>query len=311
MAKKVLITAPYMQIEFAKLKNIFVEKNIEVVLPQITEHISEEELLDIIGEFDGVIAGDDPFTRKVFQKAKRLKVISKWGTGINSIDLEAAADFGIKICNTPNAFSHPVSDTTLAYILSFARGVIKTDRMMKQGIWEKIKGHTLSEKTLGIIGVGNIGSQVAKRANAFGMKILANDIKEIKPIITEQYNISLVSKDELYESADYITIHCDLNDSSYHLLDKGAFAKMKQKPYIINTARGGHVSQVALVKALESGQISGAALDVFEDEPIAADNPLLLRDDVILAPHNSNNSPRYWDKVHENTIKNLLENLEG
>ena len=298
-----------MQIDFDKLRHFFDEKNINTVLPMIKEKISETELLSIIEDFDGVIAGDDPFTYKVFEKAKKLKVVSKWGTGIDSIDLDAARHFNIKICNTPNAFSHPVADTTLAFMLSFARRVIETDRQMKQGKWDKIKGHTLSEKTLGIIGLGNIGTQVAKRAHAFNMKILANDIKNIHPIILEQYDIQMATKSEIYENADYITVHCDLNESSYHLLNREAFEQMKHKPYIINTARGGHVSLVDLRKALESGVISGAGLDVFEAEPIAADNPLLKRDDVILAPHNSNSSQKYWDLVHQNTIKNLFKHL--
>ena len=309
--KRVLISAPYMQLEFSKLENIFKEKNVYTFLPQILEKISEEELLDIIGDFDGVIAGDDPFTYRVFEKAKRLKVVSKWGTGINSIDLEAARHFNVKICNTPNAFSHPVADTALAFMLSFARRIIDTDIQMKKGIWDKIPGHTLSEMTLGIIGLGNIGSQVAKRANAFNMKILANDVREIHPLIIEQYNISMVSKDEIYENANYISIHCDLNDESYHLLNREAFKQMKNKPYIINTARGGHIAQNDLLEALEAGLVSGAGLDVFEDEPIEKGNPILLRSDVILAPHNSNNSPKYWDIVHRNTIKNLFKYLEA
>jgi D-3-phosphoglycerate dehydrogenase len=307
--KKVLLSAPYMLIEGDKFEGFFKENDIDVTYAEIIEHMSEEELLDVIAEYDGAICGDDPYTRKVLAKAKKLKVISKWGTGINTIDLQAAKELGIKICNTPNAFSHPVADTVMAYILTFARNVLINTEQMKRGIWEKTHCFTLSEKTIGIIGIGNIGTQVAKRANSFNMKILGNDIRPITPIILEQYNIEMVEKREIYERADFITIHCDLNEKSFHLLDMSAFAAMKKKPYIINTARGGHIKHNALVHALENNIISGAGLDVFETEPLFAGDKLLTFDNVLLAPHNSNSSPKYWGIVHQNTLKNLVENL--
>ncbi|MCL2819209.1 MAG: phosphoglycerate dehydrogenase [Oscillospiraceae bacterium] len=309
--KKVLISAPYMLRDIDSLMDFFPKNGIEPTLADVKEQLSEDVLLDIIEDFDGAICGDDAYTRRVMEKAKKLKVISKWGTGIDAIDSVAAEELGIKVCRTPNAFSHPVADTTLAYMLAFARNVIASDVQMKKGIWDKIRGFTLSEKTLGIIGLGDIGTQVAKRANAFNMKIIANDIREITPIIREQYNIEMVSKDYLYENADIISVHCDLNESSYHMIDMAAFKKMKRKPYIINTARGKQIVHDDLVKALEEGLISGAGLDVFEVEPLPLDDKLLKRDDVILAPHNSNNSKKYWEAVHKNTLANLVKYLEG
>jgi D-3-phosphoglycerate dehydrogenase len=308
--KKVLVSAPYMLRDFDYVKDFFPKHGIEATRADVKEQLSEEVLLGIIEDFDGAICGDDGYTRRVMEKAKKLKVISKWGTGIDAIDAVAAEELGIKVCRTPNAFSHPVADTTLAFMLAFARNVIASDVQMKQGIWDKIRGFTLSEKTLGIIGLGDIGAQVARRVHAFNMKILANDIKEIKPIILEQYDVTMTSKDFLFENADIITIHCDLNETSYHVLDAAAFAKMKRKPYIINTARGGHIAHDALINALETGIISGAGLDVFEKEPLPLDDKLLKRDDVILAPHNSNNSKKYWEAVHDNTLANLVKYLE-
>ena len=310
MKYNVLVSAPYMLREIDKFTKFFEEHSIHITTPEVKERMNEPELFEIIAGFDGVVCGDDAFTRRVLERAKKLKVISKWGTGINTIDVKAAEELGIKVCNTPNAFSHPVADTALGYMLAFARNIIPMDRQMKRGIWDKIRGFTLSEKVLGIIGLGNVGSQTAKRAHAFNMRIVANDIREISPIVLEQYGITMTTKDEIYQNADIITIHCDLNDSSYHLLDSAAFMKMRKKPYIINTARGGHIVHNDLIAALESGLISGAALDVFEDEPLPADDKLLYRDDVILAPHNSNNSPKYWDIVHENTLNNLLKYLQ-
>jgi len=307
--KKILLSAPYMLMEVDKFRDFFKEHNLDVTVVDVVERMSEQELLEMVADYDGAICGDDPYTRAVLSKAKKLKVISKWGTGINTIDLDAAEEIGIKICNTPNAFSHPVSDTALAFMLDFARNVSANMENIKNGIWQKTRCFTLGEKTLGIIGIGNIGTQVARRANAFGMKILGNDIKPIQPIILEQYNIEMVEKSQIYERADFITIHCDLNEESYHLLNSDTFAQMKRKPYIINTARGGHIEHNAMIHALETGVISGVGLDVFENEPIPVNDKLLTFDNVLLAPHNSNSSPKYWDLVHKNTLRNLIENL--
>jgi phosphoglycerate dehydrogenase-like enzyme len=138
---------------------------------------------------------------------------------------------------------------------------------------------------------------------------LGNDIRPIRSIITEQYGIEMASKEEMYERADIITIHCDLNEGSYRLLNDKTFGMMKRKPYIINTARGGHIEHAALLRALERELVSGVGLDVFESEPIDPGDRLLTFDNVLLAPHNSNGSPKYWNLVHENTLKNLVENL--
>ncbi|MDR1687126.1 MAG: C-terminal binding protein [Clostridiales bacterium] len=308
-AKKILLSAPYMLQEGSMFDDFFREHNLSVTRADIIEHMSEEELLEVIEEFDGAICGDDPFTRAVFEKAKKLKVLCKWGTGINTIDLNAAAEFGVKVCNTPNAFSHPLAETVMGYMLNSVRNITVSTEEMKRGIWSKIRCFTLSERTLGIIGIGNVGTQVAKRAAAFGMRILGNDIRSIAPIILEQYGIEMVSKQEIYEQADFITIHCDLNETSYHLFDKTAFNAMKRKPFIINTARGGHIEHSALLYALKNKLISGAGLDVFETEPLPKDDELLTFENVFLAPHNSNSSPKYWNMVHKNTLKNLIENL--
>ncbi len=309
MKYRILVTAPYMQQEIEKFTQFFIENNIEISLPKIIERMDEEGLLRVIGEFDGVISGDDEFTEKVFKEARKLKVISKWGTGINSIDLEAAKKYGVKVFNTSNAFSHPVADTVLGFILSFSRNIISSDKTMKEGKWMKIKGKTLAEQTLGIIGLGNVGTQVAKRANAFNMKIVANDIREIPGVIREQYNITMVTKEELYSTSDFISINCELNGKNHHMLAGDVFEIMDKKPVIINTARGGLIKETDLVDALRNNKISGVGLDVFEIEPLPVDSPLRHMQNCILSSHNSNSSPKYWEYVHENTLKNLLIGL--
>jgi len=311
MKWKVMVSAPYMCLEIDKFREWFVEHDIEISLPEVKERMEESDLLPIIGEYDGVVCGDDRFTENVYKAAKKLKVISKWGTGIDSIHKEIAKKYGVTVCNTPDAFSHPVSDTVMGFILSFSRTIIASDRLMKNGAWEKIQGKSLSEQTLGIIGCGNIGTRVAKKANAFGMRILAYDIKEIPKPIMEQYNIEQVDLDTLLKESDFISANCDLNDSSFHILSFAEFDKMKNTAVVINTARGSIVDEVALIKALENRKIAGCGLDVFEYEPLAADSPLRRMDNVILSSHNSNSSPKYWEHVHMSTLNNLYRALSN
>ncbi len=242
--------------------------------------------------------------------AKKLKVIVKWGTGIDSIDVKYAKNKGIKVLNTPNAFSEPVSDTVMAYILSFARNIFKLDKIMKRGEWEKIKGFSLNELTIGIIGVGNVGSAVAKKASAFGMRILGNDIKIIPKELINKYKIKQVKLDFLLEQSDFISINCDLNPTSYHLITIKQFEKMKKNSYLINTARGSIIKEDDLILSLKKGVIKGAALDVFEKEPLPLNSPLRKMDNVLLSPHNSNSSYKYWKRVHENSINTLIKALK-
>ncbi len=307
--KRVLISAPYMIREKKMVEDLFKGKNVRVDWAKVKERLEESELLKIIEKYNGIICGDDRITRKVFEKAVNLEVIVKWGTGIDSIDKEEAEKHGIPIFRTPNAFSEPVADTTVGVILAFARNIFTSDRLMKRGKWDKPMSYCLSEKTVGIIGLGYCGTAVAKRLSVFGSLILANDIVEKDPEIIRKYGIKMVSKNEIYKEADFICLHCDLNKTSFHLLNDEAFKKMKKRPYVINMARGPIIDEAALIKALNSGKIAGAGLDVFEEEPLPKDSPLRKMDNVILSSHNANSSSYYWKRVHENSVRMLLEGL--
>jgi D-3-phosphoglycerate dehydrogenase len=306
---KVLISAPYMQPVPDKYREILENNGVEIVVPKVKERLSEEELLGFISEFDGVICGDDRFTERVLHSAPRLKVISKWGTGIDSIDRKAAEAHGVAVRNTPNAFTLPVADTVIGYMLCFARRLPWMDEGMKNGVWDKIPGVSLSELTLGVVGVGNIGKAVLRRASGFGMKLLGNDVLEVPASFIGSVGVRMVSKDELLKEADLVSVNCDLNPTSYHILGEREFSMMKATAVAINTARGPLIDEKALVDALRNKKIAGAALDVFEEEPLPADSPLRSFDNVMLAPHNSNSSPAAWERVHENSVKNLLEEL--
>lgn len=305
----VLITAPYMQSHIDRFRPILEERGLKVIVPVVEERMEEADLLPIIGEIDGVICGDDRFTERVLQTAPRLRVISKWGTGIDSIDQEACRRMGIAVCNTPNAFSEPVADSVLGYMLCFVRRLPWMTEAMRDGTWQKIPGRALNECTLGIIGVGAVGSAVARRARAFGMPIRGHDIKPIAPLLVEETGLQEASLEEVLRHSDFISVNCDLNPTSHHLLNAAAFAKMKPGAVVINTARGPIIDEPALVAALQAGTIGGAALDVFEHEPLPAASPLRQMGNVMLAPHNANSSPAAWERVHQNTLRNLFDVL--
>lgn len=306
----VLVSAPYMIPIIDQFRPLLERYGIELMIAPVSERLNEEELLALAGKFDGALCGDDQYTTRVLEAcAPRLKVISKWGTGIDSIDQQAAARLGIMIGRTPNAFTLPVADTVFGYMLAFVRRQPWMDRAMKQGIWDKIPGRSLSECTLGVIGVGNIGKAVIRRARAFGMHILGNDIVEIAPDFIRENEFQMTSLEDLLHRADFVSLNCDLNPTSYHLMNQRTLAWMKPTAVLINTARGPVVDEPALVQALQNGVIAGAALDVFEKEPLPLDSPLRQMDNVMLAPHNANSSPAAWERVHRNTIRNLLIGL--
>jgi D-3-phosphoglycerate dehydrogenase len=232
-----------------------------------------------------------------------------WGRGIDSIDAKACSRYEIKLCRTQNAFTLPVADSVLGYILAFARRQPWLDKEMKSGKWEKIPGKALSECTLGVIGIGNIGKAVTRRARAFGMKIYGTDIIEIDHVFITETSIEMTDLQTLLSHSDFVSINCDLNPTSYHLINSDTLALLKSNAVLINTARGPIVEEKALIEALQVKRLAGAALDVFEHEPLPLESPLLRMENVMLAPHNANSSPAAWERVHWNTLRNLLEGL--
>jgi D-3-phosphoglycerate dehydrogenase len=310
MKPTVLLSAPYMIPFKDRFIPVLESFGIDVIVPEVHERLSEEEILNFAGQIDGAICGDDRFTKKVIDAClPRLKVISKWGTGIDSIDKSYASSVGVMVGNTPNAFTLPVSDSVIGYILAFARRLPWMDAAIKSGEWDKIPGRSLSECTLGVIGVGNVGKAVVRRAKVFGMKLLGNDIRDIEPDFILEQGLSMVSLEELMRQSDFISVNCDLNTTSIHLINQETLSYLKKEAVLINTARGPIVDERALIAKLQAGQLAGAALDVFEIEPLPLDSPLLSMNNVMLAPHNSNSSPQAWERVHWNTIKNLLIGL--
>ncbi len=306
----ILFSAPYMLSCLDRFRPVLERYGLDLITPEVHERLEEADLLKYAGQFDGALCGDDFYSARVLSACvPRLKVISKWGTGIDSIDSAACQRLGVKLCRTPNAFTLPVADSVMGYLLAFARCQPWMDRGMKAGVWKKFPGKALHECTLGVIGVGTIGKTVIRRARAFGMKLLGNDIVAIDHVFIAETGLEMTTLDDLLARADFVSLNCDLNPTSRNLINARALGLMRSNAILVNTARGPIVDEKALAEVLKMGTIGGAALDVFEAEPLPADSPLKQLDNVMLAPHNANSSPAAWERVNWNTIKNLVEGL--
>ncbi len=248
--------------------------------------ISAEDLMGVIADFDAVIVrGRTKITEEVLSAAKKLKVVGRMGVGVDNIDLKAAKAHGVTVVNAPVATTVSVAELTIGLMLSLIRCIPKANEGMKAGQWLKkeLKGTELYQKTLGVIGFGHIGEEVGKRAMAFGMKIIACD--PVRPPAEIEFAGAVpVSLEELFEKADMITMHIPHIPATHYLLNEEAFKLMKDGVRIICAARGGVIDQSALLAALESGKVAGAALDVFEKEPPGED-PLVMHPNVICTPH--------------------------
>jgi len=307
---RVLITCPQLQQTIDGYRDVFTERGIEIELPHVEQQLGESNLLDIIDRFDGVIAGDDNFTARVLEKGKRLRAIAKWGVGMDGIDMEAAERMGIRVSNTPNMFSDEVADVVMCYIVLLARQLHKLDQSVRSGDWMKIQGMSLRGKTLGVIGVGSIGQEVARRALAAGMSMLGSDVAPVPTSFIEETGLQLVDLRKLLQASDFISLNCTLTSANRHMLGPREFSIVKTGVCIVNTARGPLIDEAALIQALEKGRVAGAALDVFEKEPLPLDSPLRRFDNCIFGTHNSSNTTEAVMRVNEIAIRNLLEGLE-
>src|SRR3972149_3405423 len=211
----VLLSAPYMLVKLERYEPLFARYGIQLLIPEVHERLETPELLKFAGLFDGAICGDDRFTAEVLAACRpRLKVISKWGTGIDSIDLAAAAKLGIPVRNTPDAFTDAVADSVLSYVLAFARQTPWLDRAVKAGHWSKLAGRSLAECTLAVIGVGRIGKAVLRRAQAFRPRLLGSDVIEMPAEFLAEVNVRMTARDEVLAQSDFISLRCGLNPTS-------------------------------------------------------------------------------------------------
>jgi D-3-phosphoglycerate dehydrogenase len=283
---------------------------IDVAVPAIPgQHLEGEALVSALDGCVGVIAGDDRFTAAVLAACPELTTISKWGIGIDGIDLAAAASQGVTVTNTPGVFDDEVADVAMAYVTTLARGLHVVDRGVHRGEWPKPPGRSLRGRTLGIVGLGGIGRALAVRGAAAGMTVAGTDPAAPACTQARAQGVRIESLGDLLPVSEFLSVNCPLNESTFHLIDGAAIDRLPAGAYLINTGRGAVVSTDAVVAALERGHLAGVALDVMEDEPPPPASPLRGRDDVVFGSHNASNTLDASLRVHVMAIENLVASL--
>lgn len=256
----------------------------EVVYNTTGRPLTASELVDMVPGMDGYIAGLDSINREVILATDRLKVIARYGVGVDAVDLVAAKEKGIVVTNTPGANSASVAELTIGLIISLARNIPFAAQATKSGEWPRLRGLLLEGKVVGLLGFGAIGRQVAKHLRGFECMVLAYD-----PVADEtqsaKLSVELLPHDDVVRQADFLSLHCPLSEETEGMVDAAFIEQMKDGAYLINTARGELVDEKALYEALQSGKLHGAALDVFTVQPPNADHPLLALPQVIATPH--------------------------
>lgn len=274
---------------------------------------SPEQILELVRDVDAIaVRSDTKITADVIAAAPQLKVVGRAGVGVDNIDIEAATDRGVIVMNTPTGNTLATAELTFTHMLCGTRPIVQACAGMRAGRWDRKKftGSELNEKTLGILGMGRIGAEVAKRAQAFNMQVLAYD-----PYLTESraksLGVQMASLDAVIEQADYITVHMPLTAQTKHMLDADAFQRMKSGVRVFNCARGGIIDETALISALESGKVAAAGLDVYEDEPPAEDSPLRTIPNLVLTPHLGASTQEAQENVGIDVAKQMIEALKG
>jgi len=263
---KILVTtAPFGEADPAPLELLKTE-GVTFDLNPFGRRFQEDELAEMIGPYHVLIAGTEPITRRVLERAPNLKHISRVGIGLDSVDLNAARELGIQVSYTPDAPAPAVAELAAGQMLNLLRFVPQADRGMRRGTWKRLMGRRLAECVVGIIGLGRIGKRVARHLSGFGSKILVNDIAPDLEFI-EKNGLIEAAKEQIYAESDIITLHVPLTQETRRLIGPRELAMMKPDALLINTARGGIVDEAALAAALRTGKLGGAAVDVFEQEP--------------------------------------------
>lgn len=293
-----------------KLVNIIKSLGFKDVLTNVAgERFSKDELVAFLSQCDVAIVGLDKINAEILSQVPNLKAISKYGVGLDNIDFEACRQYGVEVLHTQGVNKRSVSELTLGYMLSLFRNIYITSNLLKQGIWKKSGGSQLSEKTVGIIGVGNIGKDLIELLKPFGCKILVNDIIN-QDAYYKEHDLINASKEEIYKNADVITIHTPLDESTKNMIDKAAFTLMKPSVFVINSARSGIIHEGDLKWALQNGIIAGAALDVYTTEP-PENAELIGLANLITTPHIGGNAGEAVEAMGMAAIENILEWTRG
>ena len=308
MHKVLITTVPFA--EKNKLPINLLESNgIQFLVNPFNKKLTEDELCSLISDFDVVIAGTEPITEKVMKNAKKLKLISRVGIGLDSVDLSAAEKRGIIVSYTPDAPAPAVAELTIGLMISLLRSIHVSNSQMHDGNWHRFFGRRLQKITVGIVGVGRIGKGVLRKLISLGVeKILVNDIKNIDEDFLND-NIEWTKKDRVYQEADLISIHLPLTHETYNMIQKAELLSMKEDAMIINTSRGGIVNEDDLYEVMNSGHLSGAAIDVFDFEPY--NGPLKEIERCILTSHMGSMSVDCRSQMEIEATKETIRFLTG
>jgi D-3-phosphoglycerate dehydrogenase len=300
---KVLITTSSFSLgNFAQAKSLH-DAGISLEMNPHGRRLSEDEVAELVAtDVIAILAGLEPLTDRVLSNAKSLRVIARCGTGLDSVDLQAASRLGIDVFNTPDAPTQAVAELTIAHMLNSLRHVSTTDSNMRSGKWTPTMGSLLATKTVGLIGVGRIGSAVAKLAQAFGARVIGFD-----PVVSSHNSVELLSIEDVLNQADIVSLHVPINDQTHHILNASTISRMKPGSIVVNVSRGGLIDESALHDALKSQHLSGAALDCFEDEPYSG--PLLQIPGVHVTAHMGSYARETRDLMEVEASTNLVNGL--
>ena len=281
-------------------------KGYQIITNPHKRRLTEDEAIELFTKYDpvGMIAGVEPLTRRALERAPKLRVIARCGTGLDSVDLDAARELGKAVYNTPDATSQPVAELTIGLILAALRHITLADREIRNQKWQARMGNLLQGKCVGLIGGGRIGLKVADLVSGFGADIVIHD-----PIIdASQLTYRLVELDDLLTQADIVSLHVPHNETTHELINGERLSQMKPTAILINAARGGLVNEAALYDALKNKRIGGAALDVFEQEPY--DGPLIELDNLVLTAHMGSYAAEARTAMEIEAARLLLNGLE-
>lgn len=309
MTHPVLVTTPKFVAHEAYARGFLGNNGCSVIEHPRTGTIGRETLLRVISAAVGYIVGSEPVTDEVFAAAPNLKVITAQGVGYDHIDVEAATRHGVVVCNCAGCNNHAVSEMALGLMLGLARQILATDRAVRAGEWPATTGPELWGKTLGIVGLGQIGKAVCRRAKGFGMQIVAYELYP-DAAFAQSWGLRYLPLDELLATADVITLHAPVTPETRHLINRATLALMKPGAFLINTARGELVDEAALAESLRDGRLAGAAADVFATEP-PGDSPLLALDNFIATPHSAGQTEDGLRAMGDVTAENALRVLRG
>ncbi len=272
-----------------------------------------EQLLGLVGDVDGIVVRSDTrITREVIEAAPKLRVVGRAGVGVDNIDVEAATERGVVVMNTPSGNTVATAELTFTHMLCGARPVPQAVATMREEKWDRkaFTGNELYRKTLGVIGLGRIGSEVSRRAQAFGMRVVAHD-PFLAPSRAKAMQIECLSLEALLAVSDYITVHMPLTEGTHHMIDEDAFSQMRDGVRVFNCARGGIIKEDALLAAVRSGKVAAAGLDVYEDEPLPADSPLRQEPKILLTPHLGASTSEAQESVGVEIAEAVTEALGG